>query len=86
MAGFYMVRDDQDTGKPDNPLSLPAFPYELPLVVQDRMFKETGELFYPAFPGDPYYADFITDESADIDDDVPTALAEFFGDHMVVNG
>ena len=54
MAGFYFVRDEMDTGKQGNPLNLPAFPYELPLVIQDRMFKENGELFYPAFPGDPY--------------------------------
>jgi spore coat protein A, manganese oxidase len=61
MAGFYIVRDDQDTGAVDNPLGLPAFPYEIPLVIQDRMFKENGELFYPAFPGDPYYEDFINE-------------------------
>jgi len=86
MAGFYFVRDEQDTGKQDNPMNLPAFPYELAFAIQDRMFKDTGELFYPAFPGDPFYSDFITDEGADINDDDPTALAEFFGDHMVVNG
>jgi spore coat protein A, manganese oxidase len=60
MAGFYLVRDDKDTGKPDNAYGLPAYPYEVPLVIQDRMFKENGELFYPSFPGDPYYDDFIT--------------------------
>jgi spore coat protein A, manganese oxidase len=86
MAGFYMIRDELDTGKPDNPLKLPAYPYELPLAIQDRMFKENGELFYPAFRGDPFYSDFITDQDASLDPDAPTALAEFFGDHMVVNG
>jgi len=59
MAGNYIIRDDRDTGKADNPLGLPAFPYEIPLVIQDRMFKRNGELFYPAYPGDPYYEDFI---------------------------
>lgn len=86
MAGFYLVRDEQDTGKVDNPLQLPVFPYEMPLVVQDRMFKNNGELFYPAFEGDPFYADFITEEGATIGEDDPTALAEFFGDFMTVNG
>jgi FtsP/CotA-like multicopper oxidase with cupredoxin domain len=86
LAGFYVVRDEMDTGKEDNPMNLPAFPYEIPLVVQDKMFKETGELFYAAFKGDPFYKDFITDEKAQVGDDDPTALAEFFGDHMVVNG
>ena len=60
MAGNYIIRDDRDTGKTDNPLRLPAFPYEIPLVIQDRMFKDNGELFYPAYPGDPYYEDYIT--------------------------
>jgi spore coat protein A len=87
MAGFYILRDDQDKGV-GNELGLPAFPYELAYAIQDRMFKSNGELFYPALPGDPFYSDFI---------EVPlrnpifpgggaTALAEFFGDHMVVNG
>jgi FtsP/CotA-like multicopper oxidase with cupredoxin domain len=96
LAGFYFVRDDQDTGLPDNPLGLPAFPYELAYAIQDRMFRNTGELFYPAFPGDPFYEDFITGEGVTLgppefpdpppDGGGPTALAEFFGDHMVVNG
>jgi spore coat protein A len=91
LAGFYFVRDNADTGKADNPLGLPAWPYEKAYAIQDRMFRDTGELFYPAFPGDPYYDDFITGEGAVLPPGVfpgggPTALAEFFGDHMVVNG
>jgi FtsP/CotA-like multicopper oxidase with cupredoxin domain len=91
MAGFYFVRDNDDTGLPGNPLDLPAWPYEKAYAIQDRMFLETGELFYPAFPGDPFYDDFITGEGAELPPDIfpgggPTALAEFFGDHMVVNG
>jgi FtsP/CotA-like multicopper oxidase with cupredoxin domain len=85
MAGFYFVRDDVDTGTPDNPLGLPAFPYEMGLAIQDRMFTKQGALFYPGFPGDPFWDDFITDEDVD-DPPTPSALAEFFGDHMVVNG
>jgi spore coat protein A len=87
LAGFFPLRDDNDTGKTTNPLGLPADPYELGFGVQDRMFHNTGELFYPAFPGDPAYDDFITDEGVVLPPDFgPTALAEFFGDHMVVNG
>jgi len=91
LAGFYFVRDAIDTGKPDNPLGLPAWPYEKAYAIQDRMFRNTGELFYPAFPGDPFYDDFITGEGAVLPPAIfpgggPTALAEFFGDHMVVNG
>jgi spore coat protein A len=91
LAGFYFVRDDMDTGLPGNPLGLPAFPYEVAYAIQDRMFTDEGALFYPAFPGDPFYDDFITGEGAVLPPDLfpgggPTALAEFFGDHMVVNG
>jgi FtsP/CotA-like multicopper oxidase with cupredoxin domain len=91
LAGFYFVRDVFDTGLPDNSLGLPAYPYEMALAIQDRMFTATGALFYPAFPGDPFYDDFITDEGAVLPPPLfpgggPTALAEFFGDHMLVNG
>ncbi|MBY5162979.1 multicopper oxidase family protein [Salsipaludibacter albus] len=87
MAGFFIVRDDQDTGTADNPLGLPAFPYEYALAIQDRMFRKGGQLFYPALPPDPAWADFITGEGlANGDVPKPSALAEFFGDHMVVNG
>ena len=92
LAGFYFIRDDQDTGEPDNPLGLPAFPYEAAYAIQDRMFKENGELFCPAFPGDPFYDEFIAGQGVVLPPEVfgpnagPTALAEFFGDHMVVNG
>ncbi len=91
MAGFYIIRDADDTGGFGNPLDLPAFPYEAAFAIQDKMFKANGELFYPAFPGDPFYDDFITGEGAVLPPDVfpgggPTGLAEFFGDHMVVNG
>eukprot|EP00977_Amphora_coffeiformis_P029697 scaffold42409_cov214-Amphora_coffeaeformis.AAC.1 len=92
LAGFYIIRDEFDTGLPDNPLNLPANDYEsgkvreLALAIQDRMFKDNGELFYPAFQGDPFYEDFITGEGANWTQGKPTALAEFFGDHFVVNG
>jgi FtsP/CotA-like multicopper oxidase with cupredoxin domain len=84
LAGFYFIRDEFDTGMPNGKLlSLPAFPYELAYAIQDRMFTSDGALFYPAFPGDPAYADFIPPGYTG---PLPTALAEFFGDHMVVNG
>lgn len=91
MAGFYIIRDALDTGEADNPLGLPAWPYEKAYAIQDRMFYDNGGLFYPAFPGDPFYDDFIAGEGAVLPPDIfpgggPTALAEFFGDHMVVNG
>lgn len=86
MAGFYILRDSEDTGLPGNLLKLPTYPYEIPLAIQDRMFKENGELFYPSFQGDPYWEDFIEGEGATIGEDDSSAMAEFFGDFMVVNG
>ena len=91
LAGFYFVRDNYDTGEADNPIGLPAYPYELAYAIQDRMFRDTGELFYSAYPGDPFYAGFIEEEGAILPEEFfpnggPTALAEFFGDHMLVNG
>ncbi|MGD8726996.1 MAG: multicopper oxidase domain-containing protein, partial [Gemmatimonadales bacterium] len=60
MAGFYFVRDQYDTGDANNTLGLPAWPYEKAYAIQDRMFRVTGELFYPSLPGEPFYDDFIT--------------------------
>jgi len=119
-----------DTGKTDNPLRLPAFPYETALAIQDRMFKQDGQLFYPAFPGDINYNNsghtdhndtemmmkmrgmwgggrgmmekdmttmkttMTTEDMANgikkaewsVDSVEPSVMADFFGDHMLVNG
>lgn len=96
LAGFYFVRDANDPGArfdiTPTPLgeALPKWPYEMALAIQDRMFTRGGALFYPAFPNDPAYADFITGEGAMLPPAIfpgggPTALAEFFGDHLIVN-
>ena len=83
LAGFYIIRDEFDTGLPDNPVGLPAYPYEQLLVIQDHMFDAQGQHFYPAFPGDPLWDDFI---EPGMDVPMPSALAEFFGDFILVNG
>lgn len=46
LAGAYLLRDDFDTGRPDNPLGLPAGEFELPLVIQDKIFTGDGTLGY----------------------------------------
>jgi spore coat protein A len=73
LVGFYLIRDDLDTGRPDNPLGLPAHPYEVTLVIQDRMFTDRGQLFYPSNPPTPEAPS-------------PSILPEFFGDFILVNG
>jgi len=76
LAGFYILRDTFDTGALDNPLNLPAAPYEIPIVIQDRMFElrnGRAELFYPSEPEDD-------------DEPNPNHLPEFFGDVILANG
>jgi spore coat protein A len=86
LAGFYMIRDQFDTGLQDNPLHLPAGDYEKALAIQDRMFKQNGELFFPAYNGEPDYDDFIEGtEWETAYPDKPSGFAEFFGDFMLVN-
>lgn len=48
LAGFYLLRDAMDTGQDSNPLGLPGGKYEVPLVIQDKMFNVNGTLAYPA--------------------------------------
>eukprot|EP00276_Gloeochaete_wittrockiana_P000389 CAMPEP_0184671628 /NCGR_PEP_ID=MMETSP0308-20130426/85618_1 /TAXON_ID=38269 /ORGANISM="Gloeochaete witrockiana, Strain SAG 46.84" /LENGTH=1900 /DNA_ID=CAMNT_0027118799 /DNA_START=270 /DNA_END=5973 /DNA_ORIENTATION=+ len=50
LAGFWLLRDSQDTGLASNPLGLPAYPYEIPLLIQDRRFTLGHQLFYPSDP------------------------------------
>jgi FtsP/CotA-like multicopper oxidase with cupredoxin domain len=47
LAGVYLLRDTYDTGEPNGPLGLPTGVYEVPLVIQDKMFNEDGTLNYP---------------------------------------
>lgn len=47
LAGFYLVRDERDTGRPNGPLNLPTGRYEVPLAIQDKMFNPDGTLLYP---------------------------------------
>ncbi len=44
LAGHYLLRDAFDTGRPGNPLGLPAGEFELPLVLQDKIFAQDGTL------------------------------------------
>ena len=42
LAGFYLLRDSNDTIAP----LLPSGPYEIPVVIQDRSFNLDGSLFF----------------------------------------
>ncbi len=43
LAGLYLLRDRWDTGRADNPLGLPAGRYEVPLVLQEKIFTAGGQ-------------------------------------------
>jgi spore coat protein A, manganese oxidase len=47
LFGLFLVRDDFEDG-----LNLPKGPYEIPLVICDRLLKQDGQLDYPD-SGDP---------------------------------
>lgn len=88
LVGFYIIRDRLDSGTRFNRLKLPSGNYEKAYTIQDRMFKNNGELFFPAYKNEPNYDDFIPGINASWNTDIngPTAFAEFFGDFMLVNG
>ncbi len=101
-AGYFILRggpDDEVIGTLPGPApALGDAPgtsyYEIPIVVQDRSFEATGELFYPDnrafFEGldpDQLQIPFIPDPAVGGDSDVaPIWNPEFFGNTMVVNG
>ena len=66
LAGGYVLLDPEN-----EPEGLPSGVYDIPLVIQDRMFTENGELFYPHEGDNPEH---------------PVWTPEFFGDVMLVNG
>jgi spore coat protein A len=47
LAGYYLIRDLNDTGHEPNLIGIPGGKYEIPIVIQDRTFTSSGELFYP---------------------------------------
>lgn len=56
LAGGYLLRDRFDTGRPDNPLGLPAGEFEIPLVLQEksRPPRRRGvHALHPDRPGRP---------------------------------
>lgn len=46
LAGGYLVRNGDDPG--DGTTGLPPAPFEVPLIIQDRMFNSNGTFLYPA--------------------------------------
>jgi spore coat protein A, manganese oxidase len=47
LAAAYVLRDEFDTGDEPNPIEIPGGAYEVPLVIQDRLFNPDGTFLYP---------------------------------------
>lgn len=43
LAGMLLLRDEFDTGEQDNSLGLPAGEFEMPLVLQEKIFRPDGQ-------------------------------------------
>jgi spore coat protein A len=65
LSGFYLIRDDAEQA-----LNLPSGKFEIPLMLQDRLFNQDGSLLYPKAVNGP----------------LPVWIQEFFGDMNCVNG
>ncbi len=57
LVGFYLVFDDLDTGDETTGLQLPSGPFDVPLVVQDRVFAADGSLVYDVFNHNGFLGD-----------------------------
>jgi spore coat protein A, manganese oxidase len=89
LAGFWIIRDatEDSLGLPQPAPELNDTPgtnyFEIPIVVQDRVFMDDGTLFYPR--SRDYFGDYSG--SYFPQSDVPPIWnPEFFGNTMVVNG
>ncbi len=92
LAGFYLLEDENGQNLINDKV-LPGGSYSIEMVIQDRAFTANGQLYYPAYKNDPLPG--TTDTVGDIvpqtfyeanSEDAPSAVPEFFGDHILVNG
>jgi len=67
LAGFYLIRDETEKA-----LNLPQGEFEIPLMLQDRLFHRDGSLYYPKVVNGPV--------------EHPVWIQEFYGDMNCVNG
>lgn len=67
LAGFYLIRDEAEAA-----LNLPQDEFEIPLMLQDRLFRRDGSLYYPKVINGPA--------------EHPIWIQEFYGDMNCVNG
>ena len=63
LAAAYILRDQFDTGHEPNPIGIPGGAYEVPLVIQDRLFNPDGTFLYPTsgIPGATWIGEYFGD-------------------------
>jgi FtsP/CotA-like multicopper oxidase with cupredoxin domain len=57
LAGFALCFDELDTGSESTGLKLPSDEFDLPLLLQDRLFAPDGSLVYNSFEHDGFLGD-----------------------------
>jgi spore coat protein A len=67
LSGFYLIRDQAEKA-----LNLPQGEFEIPLMLQDRLFHRDGSLYYPKVVNGPA--------------EHPLWIQELYGDMNCVNG
>jgi FtsP/CotA-like multicopper oxidase with cupredoxin domain len=87
LAGFYLIRDNRDTGSPNNRITLPGGDFEQELLIADRSFDTNGQLLFPDGSGASNPNGFNGFNGAPGNPNLhPFAIPEYFGDVMTVNG
>lgn len=80
LEAFYLIRDERDTGRVNNPIGLPGGDREIEMVIQDRQFDTNGEWYFPDGSNTGLNG---TPPNPSIH---PFWIPEFLGDAIVVNG
>jgi spore coat protein A len=85
LAGFYLIRDANEAKLIDDGV-IPSGAQEIEIAIQDRMFTNDKRLTLP-IADEPEQCP-LPDIGLACDEPfpVPSIVAEFFGDHIVVNG
>lgn len=84
LSGFYLIQDENELEMIKNN-QLPTGPYDIELLIQDRMLYPNGDL---AFPNQPFDQKKCPNklELLKWNQNQPSIQPEFFGDIILVNG
>jgi FtsP/CotA-like multicopper oxidase with cupredoxin domain len=87
LAAFYLIRDGRDTGRTNNPITLPGGAFEQEILIADRSFDTNGQLLFPDGSGANNPQGFNGFNGPPGNPNLhPFSIPEYFGDVMTVNG